>query len=204
MNKFNSVMILSVLVNVTLSTLNATPTGAYAEDMSVREVEALLQERVQGLTQSQIHGLTRHLLVLCRQYNFPVSSVLSVIATESSFKVDAVSPVGAIGLMQLMPVTAKYIAKKANVRSYHGPEDLYDPKTNVSIGVAYLSLLRDRFVQSHRYLAAYNMGPAKFNRVMKKGRGKPQSVAKYVMNVHNGVYKIRHHAQSLIIASVGR
>jgi soluble lytic murein transglycosylase len=55
------------------------------------------------------------------KYNLPESLVLGVIRTESSFGSTAVSPDGAVGLMQLMPETAKWIAEKMNWNSF----DLY-------------------------------------------------------------------------------
>ena len=74
--------------------------------------------------------------------------VHAVIAVESAHRRDAVSPVGAEGLMQLMPRTARML----------GVSDPFDPRENVEAGVAYLRRLHDEF-GTVLALAAYNAGP---------------------------------------------
>jgi soluble lytic murein transglycosylase len=89
--------------------------------------------------------------------------VYGVIRQESSFIADIRSPSGAVGLMQLMPTTAQYIAKKMgrSVRT----RNLVNENLNISLGTNYLRNVMDRF-ENHQVLAtaAYNAGP---NRVKK-------------------------------------
>ncbi|WP_025183292.1 lytic transglycosylase domain-containing protein [Leptospira kirschneri] len=75
--------------------------------------------------------------------------VQSVIKAESDFKTDAVSPKGAIGLMQLMPSTANLL----------GVEDPFDPAENVAGGTKFLSDLLNKYKNLDHALAAYNAGP---------------------------------------------
>ena len=87
---------------------------------------------------------------------FGVDKVLiaSVIRAESRFRPDAVSSKGAIGLMQIMPQTAKFIAAELELTDY----DVSDPQTNIIMGTFYLRYLLDKFLDVKTALAAYNAG----------------------------------------------
>lgn len=85
--------------------------------------------------------------------------VWSVIRTESHFRDDAVSPVGARGLMQMMPATARAIARQEPSARPHARR-LFDPRSNTWLGSWYLAQLAFRY---HDFIpamvAAYNAGP---------------------------------------------
>ncbi|MSO55045.1 MAG: lytic transglycosylase domain-containing protein [Rhodospirillales bacterium] len=87
--------------------------------------------------------------------------VLAVVRQESAFAVEARSRAGALGLMQLMPATAKAVAKGLKVDV--GPGGLTaDPTLNVTLGQAYLGSLLDTFNGSYVLaLASYNAGPGR-------------------------------------------
>ncbi|PWU05711.1 MAG: lytic transglycosylase [Terriglobia bacterium] len=83
------------------------------------------------------------------KYGLPRSLVRSVMKTESAFRPQAVSPKGAIGLMQLMPATAQTLGA-----------DPHDPAQNVDAGTRYLRELLEKYAGGLRHaLAAYNAGP---------------------------------------------
>lgn len=84
--------------------------------------------------------------------------VCAMIFCESSFRADAESPAGALGLMQIMPSTGEWIAGKLDIEGYSS-EMLLEPELNVRIGAWYLSFLLKRYdgVRENA-LAAYNAG----------------------------------------------
>jgi len=85
--------------------------------------------------------------------------VLAVIAVESEFQEDAVSPVGARGLMQLRPTTLYFVAEKEGLRLSRAEMDA-DPALCVRIGVRYLKQMKDQFGGDlDLALMAYNAGP---------------------------------------------
>jgi soluble lytic murein transglycosylase len=93
--------------------------------------------------------------------------VLAVIRQESAFYTGAVSGAGARGLMQIMPATARRVARQIKVR-YSRKKLLSDPEYNLRLGRAYLADLTERYGGSYILaLAAYNAGPARANRWMK-------------------------------------
>ena len=89
------------------------------------------------------------------------SWVFAVTRQESAFMADARSHVGATGLMQLMPATAKETAKRFNI-PFSSPQQLLNPSVNVQLGAAYLSQIYGQF-NGNRVLAsaAYNAGPGR-------------------------------------------
>ena len=90
--------------------------------------------------------------------------VYGLIRQESRFIMDARSHVGAAGLMQVMPATARWTARKIGLNSFR-PEQITDQEVNVQIGTAYLKLVLDEFGGSMPLAAAaYNAGPSRSRR----------------------------------------
>ena len=96
--------------------------------------------------------------------------VLGLMRSESAMAEDAISPAGAMGLMQLMPKTAKQLAGRHSI-SYTGSQQLMQARENIELGTTYLRELLDRF-SGNPVLAsgAYNAGPNAVARWMKDRR----------------------------------
>lgn len=102
-----------------------------------------------------------------QKFNFDPLILVSIIEVESGFKVNRRGRHGEIGLMQIKPSTARWVAKKFGL-PWNGPKTLERPHLNIQIGTAYLSYLRKEFsTHQHLYLSAYNMGSGKLRKSMK-------------------------------------
>jgi soluble lytic murein transglycosylase-like protein len=106
-----------------------------------------------------------------RKYGLPPAFVRAVVAVESGYRANAVSPKGAIGLMQLMPATARELGADPNI-----------PEQNVDAGTRYLRDLLLKY-DNHAYhaLAAYNAGAG----AVDKYHGVPpyRETQNYILNV---------------------
>jgi soluble lytic murein transglycosylase len=100
-------------------------------------------------------AVIRHYLDEISSDNFNTCFILSIIREESRFNTRAVSPVGALGLMQLMPDTAEWLNKDRITK-----EAIFDPALNIKLGVLYLKFLEERFDFNAAVLSAYNGGPS--------------------------------------------
>ncbi len=88
-------------------------------------------------------------------FNVDPVLIASVINSESGFNQNAVSSKGAVGLMQLMPSTAEFLAEKLG----YGEYDLTSASDNINLGTYYLSILLEEFGDETLALCAYNAGP---------------------------------------------
>jgi soluble lytic murein transglycosylase-like protein len=90
-----------------------------------------------------------------RRHGVPLDLLRTVARIESGNNPQAVSPKGAIGIMQVMPATGRAF----------GADDLTDPRQNINAGARYLRYLWDRYGGDRRLvLAAYNAGPGAVDR----------------------------------------
>jgi soluble lytic murein transglycosylase len=97
----------------------------------------------------------------------PIQWLFAITRQESAFMADARSPVGALGLMQLMPDTARQVARGLHAKI--SSDELLQPATNILLGSTYLNGLAQRY-SGNRILAtaAYNAGPNRISNLLRK------------------------------------
>lgn len=139
------------------SAAKANADGSFANELnrSVKSTESSLESIFEAAS---------------NKYGVPLKLLKAVAKVESSFHADATSRCGAMGIMQLMPRTAKWL----------GVEDAYDPEQNIMGGAKYLSkLLKQYDGDTATALAAYNAGPG----TVRKYGGIPPFAQGYVNKV---------------------
>jgi soluble lytic murein transglycosylase-like protein len=155
-------------------------TRASAEFMSDRDSPVYFLGRVSPALQSCI-------IEAAQVYRLPIPLILALIRQESNFAHQAVSPKGAMGLMQLMPGTAASL----------GVRDPFDPRENILAGCRYFRFLLDYFQGSVPLaLAGYNAG---HHRVISAGCQVPaiRETQEFVTQVMGLYYLLEKHAAGL-------
>lgn len=120
-------------------------------------------------TADQIRDLSQFILLKAKQYKISPLLIVSLIEVESRFQPSALSPKGAMGLMQVMPATAAFLASNDQNLEWSGPEDLNDPKVNIEYGLRYVTKLKAIFQTPEHVITAYNIGPAALAKKLKNG-----------------------------------
>ncbi|WP_461257313.1 flagellar assembly lytic transglycosylase, partial [Treponema sp. R80B11-R83G3] len=129
-----------------------------------------------------------------QEYGIAPSLLYGLIRTESAFKEAVVSRAGAVGLMQLMPKTAKDMAerlKREGGPDYFGEDGVVDstnPSLNVHIGVYYYKYLQDYFKNSILALLAYNGGQNRVRRLYSASKLPVDLFVETITNLENRDY----------------
>lgn len=149
----------SLVVDVTEPALEALQAAArYAKEYKISEplAEDIHQAAlVNGISPKVAFGLVR---------------------AESGFRTRATSPVGALGLTQVMPATARWLEPGTTRK------DLLEPETNLRLGFKYLRQLIDEYNGNERLaLTAFNRGPGTVNKLLKRGRNPDNGYADKVL-----------------------
>jgi hypothetical protein len=137
------------------NTVHAEPVSNGAAQVAPDPVAATVTEAAQGS-------------------GIPASWIRAVMQAESGGDARAVSPKGAMGLMQVMPETWAFLRLRYGLGA-----DPFDPHDNIIAGAAYLRELHDRY-GSPGFLAAYNAGPARYEDHLATGQPLPAETRAYV------------------------
>jgi len=117
------------------------------------------------------------------RFGVDVLVVESVMREESRFRVEDVSGAGAVGLMQLMPATARWVAQQAKLDS-DSAERTDEPAVNIALGTWYIRHLLDRFDGNVVYaVAGYNAGPGNVDKWLRAHGDKTGDIDRFIESI---------------------
>lgn len=163
---------------------SAEPSWVTERRVGEQEILAELRSRHTALADHELVMLARTIVQEALAHDFDPALVMAVIHVESGGFHLAVSPVGALGLMQLLPSTGEELAGKLGLE-WRGSQMLFDPIVNVRLGTAYLRELTDRYDHMPTALAAYNWGPGRIDRRIRRGASVPSRYIQQVMKAYD-------------------
>jgi soluble lytic murein transglycosylase-like protein len=143
-----------------------------ATDPMVDHAIRYLKERRSGLSETEITQVAATIVREANIHGIDPNLVMAVIHIESRGNAFALSPVGAMGLMQIMPPTGEELAEQLDI-PWRGSQTLFDPLVNIRMGVAYLEQLESRYQSMATALAAYNWGPGRIDSRLRHGAALP-------------------------------
>lgn len=153
--------------------------GVGGKIASTARAATLKRQGTWTLTSDKVEEVAPMVRKAARENQIPEDLIYGIIWVESRFNPEAVSPVGAKGLMQLMPRTADYLAECIDWKGRH---KAFDPEFNIAAGSYYIArLIRQFDGDVDLALAAYNAGPTKIRRWMKSDGLPPVSIEYHTM-----------------------
>ena len=181
-----------LLMSLTLTSFHLAPAdmpeaGILQSDPE-RAVRSYFEARPTGLSAADLARLAPVVVAEASRAGLTPAMVLAVIEVESGGRIRARSSKNALGLMQILPRTGRALASEAGL-AWRGPQTLYDPVTNVRLGVRYLEQLVMRFGDVPTALAAYNSGPTRVAGLLRSGRPVPRGYARRVMAASSPVVR---------------
>ena len=180
--------------------------GSLAQKLEGKESQSLnvsiykkVQAQLSAPWKGQALNIAHTVITESAKYELDPVFVLAVIKTESRFNPMTLGAHGEIGLMQLKPDTAEWIAKKYDL-AWHGPKTLENPSANIRLGLAYMDYLRGEFKGAPRnYVSAYNMGPRNVRKLAAQNI-KPQEYSLRVMKNYFEIYSLLKENSTSFVA----
>ena len=153
------------------------------------KVHNIVKSHRSDITDSEAWRVSEVILEESLKRNLDPMLVLAVIEIESRFQYSMISPVGARGIMQIMPDTGKFLTdtlgRELGVKPVaYRPESLDDPILNIRMGVYYLHDLRKQFRNLNLTLIAYNAGPSELQNRLENNQEFPQEYATLVLDAY--------------------
>jgi soluble lytic murein transglycosylase-like protein len=142
-----------------------------------------------GISDKEAWKVSTAILDECAKRNLDPMLVLAVIKIESNFRNRVESPMGARGIMQIMPETGKFLSQELLRVDGFGygsfiADHLYDPIVNIKLGVYYLDGLKRQFRNLQLALLAYNLGPGEIQNRLDNNLYVSDAYAASVLNVY--------------------
>lgn len=155
--------------------------GLAKHSLSKERILKTLQAKLPNSFTAHARTISHAIMEESSKHKLDPLIIAAVIAGESAFNPSAIGPIGEIGLMQLRPNTARWIAKKSNI-PWLGQGALKNPTYNIRLGVAYLGYLKKRFSPrgGNLYLTAYNMGETTLVRLL-SNKIEPYIYSRHIM-----------------------
>ena len=161
-------LFLGFLLSLLLLLANATRTSRAGDGEAVarktRErinTYSVLKSHDVKLSEASLWNVTESVVEESAKHSLDPMLVLAVMKVESRFDHRAVSPRGALGLMQIRPIVVDELVDEGEIPEWKSKPNLRDPILNIKIGVAYLNYLKKMFNHLPFALAAYNSGPTR-------------------------------------------
>lgn len=126
----------------------------------VNQTVDYIRDDNEELDETELRTIAQRVFEESKRYNIDYRLILALMKVESNFRKDAVSEMGARGLLQIKPSLAECIAPDVGI-AWKGAETLDEPGTNIRIGVHFFSKLVEEFKGLNAALHAYNVGPTR-------------------------------------------
>lgn len=157
---------------------------AQTEEQRVKnKIWNVISEYRAGLGMKTLKQVPHRIYQESEKYGYDPLFLTALIVTESSFNNWAKSHKGALGLMQIKPRTGHALASEMGT-AWAGKSTLFDPATNIALGAFYLNKLKKRFKDMNIALEAYNHGPSRIARYLRKGK-LPEDYSKKVFRIYD-------------------
>jgi len=173
------------------SLLHLMPVPKYKELVRIYDV---VKSNRPEIGESEAWRVADVILEESSKHNLDPILVAALIEVESGFRPTVVSPVGARGIMQIMPDVGKAIAQEIGLKIDSGsnpfrPEQLDDPVLNIKLGTYYLNDLKKNFRSLNHALVAYNVGPTEMRNRLENEIDFPIEFVNAVLSVYRKYQK---------------
>lgn len=143
----------------------------------------VFEERAEKLDPQEREKTVEALIEAQKDHGIDALLLTAIIEEESQYDPKGISRKGALGLMQVMPLTAFDIAEERGI-DWQNSDVLFDPEINIQIGAAYLAELKEEFIDWGLVLAIYNMGYRRFKELRFREEGSPWRYSFRVQKKH--------------------